>query len=245
VVLDIDITASVNGGGQGFHLHAAFSADTSSVVLFGPSGSGKTLTLMALAGLLRPREGRISVEGRALFDSARGIDLPAKRREVGMVFQDYALFPHLSLRDNVSFGLRRGIGACMGREDARRVDELIALCGLAGLEKRRPHELSGGQRQRTALARALAPRPRLLLLDEPFSALDQPLRARMREEVARIQEAVGVPAVMVTHDPQDVEAFAKTLVVFAHGRVRAVLDWRIRRDAGEAPEDILDPLFDG
>jgi len=244
VILDVEITARVGGGG-GFGLQASFSAAASSVVLFGPSGSGKTLTLMALAGLLRPERGRIAVEGRALFDSAAGVDLPARRRGVGMVFQDYALFPHLTLRGNVAFGLRGALPGRPDREAARRVEELIVMCGLAGLEERRPHELSGGQRQRAALARALAPRPGLLLLDEPFAALDQPLRARMRAELIRIREAVGVPMVMVTHDPQDVEAFAETLVAFGHGRVREVLDWRARRASGESPEEILGPLFNG
>ncbi len=247
MILKVDIDARVGDGG-GFALHAAFSAAASSVVLFGPSGSGKTLTLMALAGLLTPVRGRIEVEGRVLYDSATGVNLPARQRGVGLVFQDYALFPHLTLFDNVAFGLRQGtLGALVGRlspEATARVVELLAICGLNGLEKRRPHELSGGQRQRAALARALAPRPKLLLLDEPFAALDQPLRARMRAEVARIREAVGVPMVMVTHDPQDVEAFAQTLVAFGHGRVREVLDWLARRAAGETPEAILGPLFE-
>lgn len=243
MILDIDLDARV-GNGSGFALHAAFASSSSAVVFFGPSGSGKTLTLLALAGLLRPVRGRIAVEGRTLFDAAAGIDVPARQRGVGMVFQDYALFPHLTLRDNVAFGLRRGPLGRLAREDARRVEELIFICSLSGLEGHRPHELSGGQRQRAALARALAPQPRLLLLDEPFAALDQPLRARMRAEVARIREAVGVPVVMVTHDPADVEAFAETLVAFGHGRVREVLDWRARRATGESPESILGPLFE-
>lgn len=242
MILDIDIEARVGGAG-GFALRAAFAADATSVVLFGPSGSGKTLTLMALAGLLRPASGRIAVEGRTLYDSVSRIDVPARRRQVGVVFQDYALFPHLTLRGNVAFGLRKAFSRRLSREDAAQVDALIAICGLAGLEHRRPHELSGGQRQRAALARALAPKPKLLLLDEPFAALDQPLRARMRDEVLRIQTAVDVPMVMVTHDPQDVEVFAQTLVVFGQGRVREVLDWRQRRAAGETPETILEPLF--
>ena len=243
MILDIDINVRVGNGG-GFALHAAFAAASTAVVFFGPSGSGKTLTLLALAGLLRPVRGRIAVEGRTLFDAAAGIDVPARKRCVGMVFQDYALFPHLTLLDNVAFGLRSGPFGRLALEDVRRVDELVAICGLSGLEGQRPHELSGGQRQRAALARALAPRPELLLLDEPFAALDQPLRARMRAEVARIREAVGVPVVMVTHDPQDVEAFADTLVAFGHGRVREVLDWRARRASGDAPEAILGPLFE-
>lgn len=236
------ITASLSGAETGFDLDVGFAASSSSIVLFGPSGSGKTLTLMALAGLLTPLTGMISVRGATFFDSRAGVNVPARKRGVGVVFQDYALFPHLTVRDNVAFGLKHPFRP-LGHDQRRKVDELLELFGIAALAGRRPHQISGGQRQRTALARALAPNPRLLLLDEPFTALDQPLRARMRKELALILERFDVPMVMVSHDLEDVDALAQTIVVFGHGRVMEVLDYRARRASGESAAVVLEPLF--
>jgi molybdate transport system ATP-binding protein len=237
------IVARLYGAGTSFNLDVDFAASSSSIVLFGPSGSGKSLTLLALAGLLKPDSGRITVQGKTLFDHHNGVNVPAKQRRVGFVFQDYALFPHLTVRDNVAFGLKRPFRP-LGAEEQHTVDDLLELFGIVSLAGRRPHQISGGQRQRTALARALAPSPELLLLDEPFTALDQPLRAKMREELARIRERFNVPMVMVSHDLADVEAFAQTLVAFWHGRALEVLDYQERRVGGESSEDILTPLFD-
>ncbi len=218
---ECDIVKRMRGGGQEFVLRSTFTASDRALVLFGPSGSGKTLTLQALAGLLTPDEGRIVVDGDILFDARAGIDIPTRDRGVGYVFQDYALFPHKTVRENVAFGLKPLFGRLAGK-DSRRVDELVDLFGLAQVADLRPASISGGQKQRTALARALATRPRLLLLDEPFSALDQPLRARMRNELAKVLDDFAVPMIMVTHDSDEVESFAQAVVVYQHGDVVGV-----------------------
>ena len=170
----LEVSVRVRAGA--FRLDASFRAPGGITALFGPSGAGKTLTLRCIAGLTTPDSGRIAVGERVLFDPARSIDLPARHRRLGYLFQQYALFPHLDVAGNVGFGLDGGRD-----ERAARVRELLALVGLAGFEKRRPRELSGGEQQRVALARALAPRPELLLLDEPLSALDGRVRRRLVE----------------------------------------------------------------
>ena len=163
------------------------------LALVGPSGSGKTSVLRAIAGLMPVGEGRVAVHDEVWFDSALGIDVAAERRPVGIVFQHYALFPHLSALANVSLALPHGAPP----DTAQR---LLSDMQLDGLAERRPHELSGGQRQRVALARALARSPRLLLLDEAFSAVDQPTRQALYDELVKLRERVGIPIVMVTHD---------------------------------------------
>jgi molybdate transport system ATP-binding protein len=208
----------MQSGGEEFLLRSTFATSDRALVLFGPSGSGKTLTLQAIAGLLTPDRGRIAVNGDVLYDSKAGINLPTRQRGVGYVFQDYALFPHRTVWENVAFGLKPLFGR-VSRADARRVDELLDIFGLRALARHRPSALSGGQKQRTALARALATRPRMLLLDEPFSALDQPLRVRMRLELSNILESFNIPMIMVTHDSDEVESFAQAVVVYRHGNV--------------------------
>jgi molybdate transport system ATP-binding protein len=235
------ITARVRSHDTEFQLDARFCATSRRVALFGPSGSGKSLTLMALAGLLTPRSGAMAVRGRTFFDAQAKINVPARKRRVGLVFQDYALFPHLSVRDNVAFALKPAFGR-MRPAHRTRIDELLELCGLADLAARKPHQISGGQRQRTALARALAPNPDLLLLDEPFTALDQPLRQRMRTELSAILDRFDTPMVLVSHDLDDIEHFAQTLVAFGHGRVLDVIDYAARRQT-ESARAILDPLY--
>lgn len=234
-------SAGVSGPGTNFQLDVDFSAHARRVAFFGPSGSGKSLTLMALAGLLTPWRGRIEMRGKTFFDSAGGINIPARKRRIGFLFQDYALFPHLTVHANVAFGLRPAFGP-LSRHSRQRVEELLELCGLTRLAALRPHQLSGGQRQRTALARALAPGPEILLLDEPFTALDQPLRQRMREEVSRILERFDMPMVLVSHDLEDIDHFAQTLIAFGGGRTLHVADYATRR-ATESARDILGPLF--
>jgi molybdate transport system ATP-binding protein len=198
---------------------ATWSLDEGRVtVLFGPSGSGKTTVLRALAGLDRPDEGAIAFAGEPWFDAARGLHLAPQARRIGLLFQDYALFPHLTVAGNVGYGLHRLPRA----ERAARVAEVSGRLGVADLLARRPGELSGGQRQRVALARALAPRPRLLLLDEPLSALDAPTREALRGELRALLEQAGVPAVVVTHDRTEALALGDRLVVLAGGAVRQV-----------------------
>jgi len=171
-------------------------------VLIGPSGCGKTSLLRAVAGLERCAEGRVSIGGQALSDAAAGVHVAPEKRQIGMVFQDYALFPHLSVADNVAFGV-----AGLDRPARQaRVQQMLELVGLAHAAKRAPHQLSGGQQQRVALARALAPGPRLLLLDEPFSSLDVDLRERLAQEVRVILKESQTTALLVTHD--QLEAFA-------------------------------------
>ncbi len=193
------------------------SSNAGVTALFGPSGAGKTLTLRHLAGLARARSGRIRLGGRVLFDSATGIHLPPRERRIGLVFQEAALFPHLSVAGNVGYGmsgLRRD-------ERAHRVDELLELVRLPGYEERRPRSLSGGEAQRVALARALAPGPSLLLLDEPFAALDFRVRRELRSELLRLSRLTGIPMILVTHSLADVRALSRTLILLDRGRVVA------------------------
>jgi iron(III) transport system ATP-binding protein len=171
-------------------------------VLIGPSGCGKTSLLRAVAGLERCAAGRVLIAGDVLSDAASGVHLAPEQRRIGMVFQDYALFPHLSVADNIAFG----ISALPRAERQARVQQMLDLVGLGHAAKRAPHQLSGGQQQRVALARALAPQPRLLLLDEPFSSLDVDLRERLAQEVRSILKESGTTALLVTHD--QLEAFA-------------------------------------
>jgi molybdate transport system ATP-binding protein len=198
---------------DGFTLDVAFSAEAPMVALLGPSGSGKTLTLRAVAGAMRPDAGRITLDGDVLFDSDHGVDLPPQRRGVGYVPQEYALFPHLDVAGNVGFGLR-----VTGREKRRQISDMLEAVGLYGLERRRPRQLSGGQRQRVAVARALILRPRILLLDEPFAALDATIRASVREQLRELQIALGFRALLVTHDPEDL-SLASQVFRYQNGRV--------------------------
>jgi len=184
-------------------------------VLFGPSGSGKTTLLRCLAGLERPEEGTIRYAEEVWFDAARGIFLPPQQRGIGYLFQDYALFPHLKVAQNIGYSLR-GVSEAERRQ---RTQEMMDLLELAGLEDRLPRQLSGGEQQRVALARALVRRPRLLLLDEPLSALDTPTRQPLRRELRRLLEATRVPAILVTHDRMEALALGDQVVVLDAGRV--------------------------
>ena len=181
------------------------------VALLGPSGCGKTTALRALAGLERLDAGRILLDGHDIAH------VPANRRDMGMVFQAYSLFPHMTARENVAFGLRlRGVG---GAERRRVADRHLELVHLGGRADRYPHQLSGGQQQRVALARALAIQPRVLLLDEPLSALDAKVRAQLRDEIRRIQVEVGITTLFVTHDQDEALAIADRVAVMHGGRL--------------------------
>ncbi|HZQ06374.1 MAG TPA: ABC transporter ATP-binding protein [Anaerolineae bacterium] len=201
---------------EGFTLDLKLEApEEKIIVLFGPSGAGKSLTLAAIAGFMTPDAGQIAVGGRVLFDAARGIDLSPQARHIGMVRQDLALFPHMSAADNIAYGLSRLPPA----ERTRRIHELINMTHLDGLESHKPSELSGGQQQRVALARALANEPTLLLLDEPFSALDQAIRLELRHELLALQKRLRTNMLFVTHDLGEANLLADVMAVMDKGRV--------------------------
>ena len=186
------------------------------VTVIGPSGCGKSTLLRLVAGLERPDAGTITVEGRPVAGAGRWV--PPERRAVGLVFQDHALFPHLDVARNVAFGLDR----LPRRERAGRVAEVLALTRVAHLARRYPHELSGGEQQRVALARALAPRPAVVLLDEPFSSLDETLRAQVRADTVRVLRATGTTAVLVTHDQTEALSVGDRVAVMHEGRIEQV-----------------------
>ncbi|MCL4778161.1 MAG: molybdenum ABC transporter ATP-binding protein [Gammaproteobacteria bacterium] len=220
-----------------FMLDAAFAAPAPALVaLFGASGSGKTSLVNAVAGLLRPDAGRISLDGELLFDAATGIDLPAEQRRLGYVFQDARLFPHLDVRGNLEFGLRR-------QHAAVRIgfDDVVALLGLGPLLERRPRGLSGGERQRVALGRALLAQPRLLLLDEPLASLDVARREEVLPYLERLRDHWRLPMLYVSHQLDEVLRLATHVVLMEQGRVAAtgplaevVLQPALGRLAGEA-----------
>lgn len=217
ITLAIDVERHFSGGPV---VGAAFDLDlgrAETLVLFGPSGSGKTTILRCLAGLDRPDRGRIAVGGEPWFDAAARVHVPPQRRRIGYLPQGFALFPHLDVRSNVAYGIPRGVP---GATRDRRVTELLELLRLEGLERRRPAQLSGGQQQRVALARALAREPRLLLLDEPLSALDAPTREALRGELRALLRAGGVPSIVVTHDRAEALVLADRVGVMLDGRLR-------------------------
>ena len=192
-------------------------ADGEFLVLLGPSGCGKTTTLRAIAGFEEPDAGRIAIGGTPVFDAARGLSVPPERRALGMVFQSYAIWPHMTVFENVAYPLRiRGTGKHATRD---RVREVLDLVGLAGLEDRPATRLSGGQMQRVALARSLSYSPRVLLLDEPLSNLDAELRARLRFELKEVQRRVGVTAVYVTHDQAEAAVLGDRVAVMKAGSI--------------------------
>ena len=220
--LQVDVQLEARSRGRRFALPVRFASSRPRIVLFGPSGVGKSLTLQAIAGLVRPRSGRIALGDRVLFDSTAAIDRPARQRQLGYVFQDYALFPHLDVAHNIAFGtlgiFRRSLPA-QTRADVARMAEAL---GIGHLLDSRPATLSGGQRQRVALARALLRPPQLLLLDEPFAALDIALRSRVRDELDTLRLRHAVPLVLITHDIEDVRRFADTLVLLGPDGVAQV-----------------------
>lgn len=213
--------APPGAAGSGFALDLDLRTTARRLVIHGPSGAGKSLTLQAIAGLLRPDEGLVRVAGETLFDSTRHLDLPSRDRRLGYLFQDYALFPQLNVRQNIGFGLRRGWRNPARDAADERIARWLRLMELDGVAAQLPHQLSGGQRQRTALARALITEPRALLLDEPFAALDPALRERLRQELSELLERLQVPLLMITHDAEDLERFGEARVQLLGGRVVA------------------------
>jgi len=217
---DVDIVKTVSSSERrSFRLGVRFHAQARRTVIYGPSGAGKSLTLQALAGLLRPDSGRIVFDGDVLFDRDARIDVPARLRDFGYLFQDYALFPKLNVRQNIAFGLQSGLRNPSAQVGGAAVERWLQAFELVEVAAQRPDELSGGQRQRTALARALVHSPRALLLDEPFSALDPALRLRMRKELDELLNRIDIPVVMITHDPEDLEWFGDEALYLRDGQI--------------------------
>lgn len=221
--LDMDISATLRAGKRRFELRVQCASDSARIVIYGPSGAGKSLTLKAIAGLVTPDSGHIRVNGRTLFDAAAGVNLPPQARNMAYLFQDYALFPHLTVRQNVAFGLGRGwrnpSRGLDRQRDADAAQHWIDAFGLSELAQHYPDQLSGGQRQRTALARALVVEPDALLLDEPFAALDPYLRGQMRAELDALQGRLAVPMILITHDPEDARLLGEHVLQLREGRV--------------------------
>lgn len=215
----------------GFTLDVAWESSAEITALLGFSGSGKTMTLRLLAGLLRPDEGHASLGGERWIDTTCGLNLPTQRRSLGFVMQEPTLLPHLDVLGNVGFGgpeLEEGL--CLQRAHA-----LIQDFQLQGLEGLKPAALSGGQGQRVALARALMRQPRLLLLDEPLSAMDRPLRRALREQLRDLPRRYGLQLVLVTHDVEEAEALASRVVVYDAGRVAQTGTWEELRQHPASP----------
>ena len=199
----------------GFSLDVEFRAASGVTVLFGSSGTGKTLTLDSIAGFVRPDEGRILLDDQILFDGAAGVHLPPRARHCGYVFQNYALFPHMTLRENLEFAVER----LPRLERHRKVKEMLEKFHLAEVAGRRPYQLSGGQKQRCSIARSLSGAPRVLLLDEPARGLDAPLRAELYSVLREVRRDFGIPILLVTHDSDECFELADEMIVLREGRV--------------------------
>ncbi|NTU70669.1 MAG: ATP-binding cassette domain-containing protein [Coriobacteriia bacterium] len=242
------LSVSVRAYLPGFTLDTGWAVTNGFTVLLGYSGAGKSLTLSAIAGTLRPDAGRVVLGGETLFDATAGLWVPPQARMIGYVPQNAQLFPHMSVADNVAYALVR----TPRRARAERVSTTLDRLGIGQLAAKLPHELSGGQRQRAALARVIASEPRALLLDEPLSALDLPVRVEMRELLAEVQTELDIPVVMVTHDLYEACSLADTLVVYSGTGVVQVGTAReligdpatpeIRRllHAAEVPDSVFD-----
>ena len=197
--VEVDIRKTLQSGEQTFELDVAFVCEDDLNVIFGASGAGKSVTLKAIAGLEHPDEGRIAVDGRVLFDSASGINIPARDRNVGYLFQDYALFPHLTVEENVAFSESSWFRRKPDRHVMRRVYDLLEMFEISNLASSHPWQLSGGQRQRVGLARALLRRPRLLIMDEPTNHLDAKTVRQLLTNVRQL--SAGLSILLISHDP--------------------------------------------
>jgi len=236
--IEIDGLARVFGDGTGLQPTTITIEAGEFVSVLGPSGCGKSTLLRCIAGLENPQSGSLRFGERVVFDAAAGIDVPARKRRLGMVFQDLALWPHLSAFENVAFPLR----VARERDIDRRVASALDLVGLSAFASKMPHRLSGGQQQRVAVARALAARPDVLLMDEPFSALDAALKVQVREELASLVRELGVTTIFVTHDQEEAMSISDRIAVLESGSVRQFAE---PREVYEAPADLFVANFVG
>ena len=200
---------------DGFTLEVAWAVQEELAVLFGFSGAGKSMTLRIIAGLIKPDQGTIHSNGQVLFDSRAGIDVSPQDRSIGYVFQDLALFPHMTVRGNILYGAK-GLDKEERQEKTR---EMIEIFHLGELQEKWPTDISGGQQQRVALARALIRRPKLLLLDEPFSALDNPLRLELHQYLNDIRRHFRIPVILVTHDLHEATRLGDKIIIYSEGRI--------------------------
>jgi molybdate transport system ATP-binding protein len=221
MIWDVAVRRRFEHAQRRFDLDVHFASDARRLVLHGPSGAGKTQTLRIMAGLTTADSGHVRVAGRTYFDAAARIDVPARRRGLAYVFQDYALFPHLTVVQNIAFGLLPGWRNPSREIRHAEVERWMRAFDLLPVAHHYPEQLSGGQRQRTALARALVVQPQALLLDEPFAALDAALRARLRDELADLQRQLAIPLLLITHDEADVRRFGDVVLPIDAGRIVA------------------------
>jgi molybdate transport system ATP-binding protein len=210
------LQATIHKKLPGITIDVSFEFNRGILVLFGPSGSGKTTVLNCIAGLQQPDEGLISLDGRVFYSSAEKTAIPARNRRIGYVFQDYALFPHMTVKDNVMYGIpnrcKKGKGYRIGALD------VLEMLKITHLQDRYPAQLSGGEKQRTALARALMVEPDLLLLDEPLSALDHANRKNLQEELQQLQRIWKIPFILVTHSRKEMQRLADEIIFLEHGK---------------------------
>lgn len=219
------LNARIEGQVGDLQIEATLDTRGGPLVLVGPNGSGKTSVLLMLLGVLRPRSARIAIGSTTLLDTASGLEVAVEHRRLGYVPQDYALFPHMTVRENVLFALRSSTLELSEAAISQKIDALVAEFNLPALVDRRANTLSGGEKQRVALARALAIEPRALLLDEPLAALDIGARREVRASLATRLTALSLPTVVVTHDPADARALGHRIAVLQSGRIAQVGTW--------------------
>lgn len=216
---DVSLQKSYQNKQHQFRLDVRFQSDAKRLVLFGPSGAGKTQVLKMLSGLTTPDQGHFSFNHSELLNSSKGICKTPQERALAYVFQAYALFPHLTVMQNIAFSIHKS-WLNPGRQFSHPdVDKWLDKFELRGLAHQYPHQLSGGQSQRVALARALVMRPQAVLLDEPFSALDENLRHNLRQELLQLQDQLEIPMVLISHNPDDVKSFAQEIIEISQGHV--------------------------
>lgn len=224
MMFDLNIQTQLQDRDRPFGLNIQLQTQARRLVLLGPSGSGKSLTLQAIAGLLTPDRGHICLDQQRLFDATTKLNVPADKRQLGYMFQHYALFPHLTVRQNIGFGLTKGLRNPPTRVWHADVETWLERLDLLQHADAKPGQLSGGQQQRVALARALVCKPRALLLDEPFAALDPKLRQQLRLQLRQLLDELALPMLLISHDPQDAIELGEQIVMLEQGQVHAQVD---------------------